>query len=140
VWTSHPPNTCCMPTPSQSSGFDHPVKASLSDVMYCLPATALETCLPDSSVGEVAVVAGDVTQLTAWNSLSCFACLKYSLAGEVAVDRLCTKCKGHYDTRWFKYYRDKLWLVYTQSVPVIFEPSCIFLCLCVTVRVGSSYR
>ena len=25
-------------------------------------------------------------------------------------------------TRWFKYDRDKLWLVYTQSVPVIFEP------------------
>jgi hypothetical protein len=30
-------------------------------------------------------------------------------------------------TRWFKYDRDKLWLVYTQSVPVIFEPPCISL-------------
>jgi LSD1 subclass zinc finger protein len=29
-------------------------------------------------------------------------------------------------TRWLKYDRDKLWLVYTQSVPVIFEPPCIF--------------
>ena len=29
-------------------------------------------------------------------------------------------------TRWFKYDRDKLWRVYTQSVPVIFEPPCIF--------------
>ena len=29
-------------------------------------------------------------------------------------------------TRWFKYDRDKLWLVYTQSVPVIFEPPCKF--------------
>jgi hypothetical protein len=29
-------------------------------------------------------------------------------------------------TRWFKYDRDKLWLVYTQIVPVIFEPPCIF--------------
>ena len=28
-------------------------------------------------------------------------------------------------TRWFKYDRDKLWLVYTQKVPVIFEPPCI---------------
>ena len=28
------------------------------------------------------------------------------------------------NTRWFKYDRDKLWLVYTQSVPVIFEPPC----------------
>ena len=28
-------------------------------------------------------------------------------------------------TRWFKYDREKLWLVYTQSVPVIFEPPCI---------------
>jgi hypothetical protein len=29
-------------------------------------------------------------------------------------------------TRWFKYDREKLWLVYTQSVPVIFEPPCIW--------------
>jgi hypothetical protein len=28
------------------------------------------------------------------------------------------------DTRWFKYDRDKLWLVYTQIIPVIFEPPC----------------
>jgi hypothetical protein len=27
--------------------------------------------------------------------------------------------------RWFKYDRDKLWLVYTQIVPVIFEPLCM---------------
>jgi hypothetical protein len=27
-------------------------------------------------------------------------------------------------TRWFKYDRDKLWLVYTQIVLVIFEPPC----------------
>ena len=25
-------------------------------------------------------------------------------------------------TRWFKYDRDKLWLVYTKIVPVVFEP------------------
>jgi hypothetical protein len=31
-----------------------------------------------------------------------------------------------FNTRWFKYDRDKLWLVYTQIVPVIFEPPCIF--------------
>ena len=30
-------------------------------------------------------------------------------------------------TRWFKYDRDKLWLVYTQIVPVIFEPPCIWI-------------
>jgi hypothetical protein len=28
------------------------------------------------------------------------------------------------NTRWFKYDRDKLWLVYTQIVPVIFESPC----------------
>ena len=28
------------------------------------------------------------------------------------------------NTRWFKYDWDKLWLVYTQIVPVIFEPPC----------------
>jgi hypothetical protein len=27
-------------------------------------------------------------------------------------------------TRWFKYDRDKLWLIYTQIVLVIFEPPC----------------
>ena len=27
-------------------------------------------------------------------------------------------------TRWFKYDRDKLLLVYTQIVPIIFEPPC----------------
>jgi hypothetical protein len=31
-----------------------------------------------------------------------------------------------YYTRWFKYDRDKLWLVNTQIVPVIFEPPCMF--------------
>jgi hypothetical protein len=31
-------------------------------------------------------------------------------------------------TRWFKYDRDKLWLVYTQIVPVIFEPPSSYLC------------
>jgi hypothetical protein len=30
-------------------------------------------------------------------------------------------------TKWFKYDRDKLWLVYTQSVPVIFKPPCIYM-------------
>jgi hypothetical protein len=29
-------------------------------------------------------------------------------------------------TRWFKYDWDKLWLVYTQIVPVIFEPPCMW--------------
>ena len=33
--------------------------------------------------------------------------------------------QGRGNTRWFKYDRDKLWLVYTQSVPVIFEPPCM---------------
>jgi hypothetical protein len=31
------------------------------------------------------------------------------------------------NTRWFKYDWDKLWLVYTQMVPVIFEPPCMFI-------------
>jgi hypothetical protein len=31
-------------------------------------------------------------------------------------------------TRWFKYDRDKLSLVYTQRVLVIFEPPCIYIC------------
>ena len=34
-------------------------------------------------------------------------------------------------TRWFKYDRDKFLLVYTQIVPVIFEPPCsYFVVLC----------
>jgi hypothetical protein len=28
--------------------------------------------------------------------------------------------------RWFKYDQDKLWLVYIQIVPVIFQPPCIY--------------
>jgi hypothetical protein len=32
-------------------------------------------------------------------------------------------------TRWFKYDRDKLSLVYTQTVPVIFEPPCMYVCM-----------
>jgi hypothetical protein len=32
-------------------------------------------------------------------------------------------------TRWFKYDRDKLWLVYTQIVPVIFELPCTCQCV-----------
>jgi hypothetical protein len=33
-------------------------------------------------------------------------------------------------TRWFKYDRDKLWLVYTQVVPVIFETRCVCVYIC----------
>ena len=33
------------------------------------------------------------------------------------------------NTRWFKYDRDKLWLIYTQIVPVIFEPPYISVSL-----------
>jgi hypothetical protein len=33
---------------------------------------------------------------------------------------------NHGVTRWSKYDRDKLWLVYTQIVPVIFEPHCTY--------------
>ena len=38
-------------------------------------------------------------------------------------DVIGASCVPH-DTRWFKYDRDKLSLVYTQIVPVIFEPPC----------------
>jgi hypothetical protein len=44
-----------------------------------------------------------------------------------------------WNTRWFKYDRDKLWLVYTQIVPVIFEPpwtSCVLTC-CIFKRLKS---
>ena len=34
-------------------------------------------------------------------------------------------------TRWFEYDRDKLWLVYTQIVPVIFEPPCRITLTCI---------
>jgi hypothetical protein len=37
---------------------------------------------------------------------------------------VCKQCTSG-NTRRFKYDRDKLWLVYTQIVPVIFEPPCI---------------
>jgi hypothetical protein len=37
----------------------------------------------------------------------------------------CKKICIKFNTRWFKYDRDKLWLIYTQPDPVIFEPPCI---------------
>ena len=40
------------------------------------------------------------------------------------------------NTRWFKYDRDKLWLVYTQIVPVIFEPPCTINSLCLYVQLN----
>ena len=36
------------------------------------------------------------------------------------------RCPCFVSTRWFKYDRDWLFIVYTQKVPVIFEPPCIF--------------
>jgi hypothetical protein len=35
-----------------------------------------------------------------------------------------------YYTKWFKYDRDKLWLLYTQIVLVIFEPPCTWTWHC----------
>jgi hypothetical protein len=63
--------------------------------------------------------------------------LKISQGRQVCIVevRNCQQCVGltlltllklHY-TRWLKYDRDKLWLVYTQIVPVIFEPPCKFV-------------
>jgi hypothetical protein len=44
----------------------------------------------------------------------------------------------HYDKRWFKYDRDKLWLVYTQLVPVIFEPPCMIKSVSLLIEKGPS--
>jgi hypothetical protein len=51
-----------------------------------------------------------------YSSFSCYLSLSYRADHSSNID--------HANTRWFKYDRDKLWLVYTQSVPVIFEPPC----------------
>jgi glycosyltransferase involved in cell wall biosynthesis len=45
--------------------------------------------------------------------------------------RVRVKTVSSYNTRWCKYDRDKLWLVYTQIVPVISEPPCITSCILV---------
>jgi hypothetical protein len=42
-------------------------------------------------------------------------------SGKIKAILRASKC-----TRWFKYDRDKLWLVYTQIVPVIFQPPCTY--------------
>ena len=47
---------------------------------------------------------------------------RYILAsnlGPILSPKLCV-----FNARWFKYDRDKLWLVYTQSIQVLFEPLC----------------
>jgi hypothetical protein len=51
--------------------------------------------------------------------------LFYSVITYDSVSYHITAHRLLYCTRWFKYDRDKLWLVYTQIVPVIFEPPCI---------------
>ena len=38
-------------------------------------------------------------------------------------------------TRWFKYDREKLWFVYTQIVPIIFEPPCIIIVIIIIITV-----
>ena len=64
--------------------------------------------------------------------------LSYSLRSLLPSPHLCLRLpnglfpsgfsiKPFNHTRWFKYDRDKLWLVYTQIVPVIFKPPCISL-------------
>ena len=62
-------------------------------------------------------------------SLTCFwACFLPGRAKDLSAPRyLCRNWGGGrgITTRWFKYDRDWLHLVYTQIVPVIFEPPCI---------------
>jgi hypothetical protein len=60
------------------------------------------------------------------------ACLAFSVLATLHVffmrsHIIYLTCKKDQYTRWFKYDRDKLLLVYTQIVPVIFEPPCIFV-------------
>jgi hypothetical protein len=50
----------------------------------------------------------------------CLLCWRKSILSSITF----IWCRNR-STRWFKYDRDKLWLVYTQIVPVIFEPPCI---------------
>jgi hypothetical protein len=57
-------------------------------------------------------------------SLLTFRPLRLDLNSSFEPLRMFTTSRG---TRWFKYDRDKLWLVYTQIVPVIFEPPCTSL-------------
>jgi hypothetical protein len=56
---------------------------------------------------------------TRWERVCLFADL---ITGRSPIQRV---LRHIWNTRWFKYDRDKLWLVYTQIVPVIFEPPCI---------------
>jgi hypothetical protein len=65
--------------------------------------------------------------------LFCFLVLETDFRANFSVGYTChwpcafwLHLSGNMDvcTRWFKYDRDKLWLVYTQIVPVIFEPPC----------------
>jgi hypothetical protein len=56
-------------------------------------------------------------------------------AGSESLHRL--SYSGLY-TRWFKNNQDKLWLVYTQIVPVIFEPPCRRNCIILFIIQGRS--
>jgi hypothetical protein len=53
----------------------------------------------------------------------CYMCIKAYILSYMCMKAyiVCYMCSKAY-TMWFRYDRDKLWLVYTQIVPVIFEP------------------
>jgi hypothetical protein len=70
-----------------------------------------------------------ITQLGTWMAFS-----------GMSEECICMWSKFVY-TRWFKCDRDKLWLVYTQIVLVIFEPPCnmvMWLCICLIILWSNS--
>jgi hypothetical protein len=69
----------------------------------------------------------DISYYSHSSTLTFIMKIKYTLHVKVQFSWDMT-LSSYASTRWFKYDRDKLFLVYTQIVPVIFEPPCSSLC------------
>jgi hypothetical protein len=69
-------------------------------------------------------IAQNILQLHTFVKTSCVQPRRFNRANTWMQYRV-RRFSGLWYTRWFKYDREKLWLVYTQIVPVIFEPPCI---------------
>jgi hypothetical protein len=111
--------TCCMHAHTHTSGHTHVgMRAHKHREKYVIIAYCFST------VKRVTRKSLSITLYVHWLSCSeiqtkhTITFCRRNAQFEMLQDRQCT--------RWFKYDRDKLWLVYTQLVPVISGPPCTY--------------
>jgi hypothetical protein len=62
-----------------------------------------------------------------WSTRHCKQYKNATRCTKILLWQICIAGNKKKRTRWLKYARYKLWLVYTQIVPVIFEPPCTYV-------------